>query len=242
MPIFRLNRLTSFPPVNLAEPEGLLAVGGDLSMRRLLAAYRRGIFPWFGEEEPILWWSPDPRFVLFPKEAHVSHGMARLLRRDVYRITFDRDFSGVIHGCREAPGRRGGTWITPSMIEAYEQLHEAGYAHSVEAWSGGELAGGLYGVSLGALFFAESMFFFRPNASKAVLLTLCRTAPRAGIELIDCQVRTGHVASLGGRDISRPAFLALLQKALRRPTRIGSWSTLEGAAHEKSGPATDRTG
>ncbi len=217
MPIFRLDHTPEFPPVERAGPEGLLAVGGDLSVRRLLAGYRRGIFPWYSEGEPILWWSPDPRFVIVPGEEHVSRSMARTMRRGLFRITVDAGFAAVVRNCREAPGRRGATWITAEMAAAYERLHAAGYAHSLEAWAGAELAGGLYGVQLGGCFFAESMFFRFRDASKAALLALCRLAPRAGIELIDCQVRTAHVARLGGRDIPRPEFLARLRRALRRP-------------------------
>jgi leucyl/phenylalanyl-tRNA---protein transferase len=226
--LFRLPREPVFPDPSLAEPDGLLAVGGDLSPDRLLAAYASGIFPWFGEESPILWWSPDPRFVLFPRELHVSRSLERTLRRGRYGFRADTAFDQVIRRCasKDRPGQDG-TWITSGMVEAYERLHRMGFAHSFEAWSGKELAGGLYGVSLGSAFFGESMFADRPDASKAAFATAVRWLAARGVELVDCQVRTGHLETLGARAIPRRRFLERLGEALRRPTLTGRWSLQE---------------
>lgn len=235
MPIFRLPRdAVVFPDPCHAEPDGLLAVGGDLSPRRLLEAYREGIFPWFGEDSPILWWSPDPRLVLAPEDLHVPRSLQRTLKRGVYRVTADTAFTRVIHECseKERPGQEG-TWITPEMIDAYEELHSLGYAHSFEAWHGDELAGGLYGVSLGRAFFGESMFSERPDASKVAFVTAVRWLADRGIKLIDCQVRTEHLLRFGAREVPRDAFLAELKRALVSPPLRGKWQ-LEARA----GPAT----
>ncbi len=228
MPVFRLTEEIIFPPAELAAHNGLLAVGGDLSPERLILAYREGIFPWFSAGEPILWWSPDPRFVLFPGEVHISGSMKKVLKRGVFRVTFDRDFPAVIAGCRRQhrPGQEG-TWITKDMEEAYCRLHERGVAHSVETWRDGELAGGMYGVSLGACFFGESMFTRVDNASKAALIHLCTFLQERGFRLLDCQVYTPHLESLGARMISRRRFLAILRESLRVPTREGVWSDQE---------------
>jgi leucyl/phenylalanyl-tRNA--protein transferase len=213
-----------FPPVEFASPEGLLAVGGDLSAERLLEAYRRGIFPWYNDGQPILWWSPDPRMVLFPAELKVSRSLRKRLRRADYSVRCDTCFRAVMEGC--AAPRRGqapGTWITAEMIEAYLRLHELGYAHSVECWRGEELLGGLYGVALGGAFFGESMFSRAPDASKVALVHLVRQLERWGFRFIDCQVSSAHLASLGAVEIRRNAFLALLEEALRLPDRRGPW-------------------
>lgn len=224
MPLYRLIDEVIFPPVELAEPEGLLAIGGDLSPERLIAAYREGIFPWYGEGEPILWWSPDPRFVLFPSELRVSRSMRQFLRKGTIRISFDRAFPGVIAACgsHPRPGQEG-TWITPEMQNAYNTLHKLGFAHSVEVWADGALAGGLYGVSLGGVFFGESMFSSIPNASKAALIALVHFLRRHGFDLIDCQVETGHLASMGARPVPRKEFGFLLQKSLCRESLRGNW-------------------
>ncbi|SKA39804.1 leucyl/phenylalanyl-tRNA--protein transferase [Chitinophaga eiseniae] len=211
MPVFRLNKKQLlFPPVHLAEPDGLLAVGGDLSMERLLLAYRSGIFPWF-DERPILWWSPDPRFVLFPADLKVSSSMKQVLRRNQFRITYNAAFPAVIERCSRIP-RRGqdGTWITEEMQEAYIRLHQAGYAMSVESWMDDELVGGLYGIRIGACFFGESMFADVSNASKAAFITFVR-AYADELKLIDCQVETEHLASLGAGFIPRHTFLELIE-------------------------------
>ena len=193
------------PEGALREPNGLLALGGDLSPARLLMAYQRGIFPWFSPGDPILWWSPDPRAVLWPEQFHLSRSMARFHKRSPYRVTLNHDFGRVIAGC--AHDRDEGTWITPDVVLAYHRLHELGYAHSIEVWEGDELVGGMYGVSQGALFCGESMFSRRVNASKTALLVLCEDFLRQGGQLIDCQVLNEHTASLGATDIPRREYL-----------------------------------
>ncbi len=224
MPIFALSELSGFPPPELATPEGLLAVGGDLSPRRLLLAYRRGIFPWYVEGEPILWWSPDPRLVLYPGEFHLSRRLARTLRAGRFRLSADEAFPEVIRECGRVRRETGeGTWLVPEMIAAYVRLHEAGFAHSFEAWCEGRLAGGLYGVSLGGCFFGESMFRRVSDASKAALAALVGFCLARGIELIDCQVTTGHLQRMGAREIPRRAFLSELERLLSRPTLRGRW-------------------
>ncbi len=224
MTVYRLPREPVFPDPERAEPDGLLAVGGDLSPRRLLAAYERGIFPWFSEKGPILWWSPDPRLVLRPEWLHLPRSLARTLRRGRYAVRADTAFAEVIAGCAAArrPGQRG-TWITPEMIAAYERLHRMGFAHSFEAWEGEGLAGGLYGVSLGGAFFGESMFSERPDASKAAFAASVPWLADRGVALVDCQVRTEHLVRFGAREIPRAAFLAELRRALQRPTLRGRW-------------------
>lgn len=205
---------------------GLLAVGGDLSSERLLAAYREGIFPWYSEGEPLLWWSPDPRFVLFPKELRVSRSMRQFLKKQPFRITFDHAFRSVIAACGKPRPGQDGTWITQAMQEAYIALHELGYAHSVEVWQEGSLVGGLYGISIGRAFFGESMFSTSANASKAALITLVSGRPDLDFNLIDCQVETPHLGSLGARPIPRREFIALLKESLRNETYRGNWGTL----------------
>jgi leucyl/phenylalanyl-tRNA--protein transferase len=201
-----------FPPVSeaLLEPQGLLAAGGDLSPERLVEAYRRGIFPWYSAGEPVLWWSPDPREVLFPAEFHVSRSLQRTLRRGVFKVTEDQDFSAVVAACAAARGATTGTWITPEMQAAYLRLHALGHAHSVEVWCGEELAGGLYGVRSGRVFCGESMFSRRDDASKVALAWVARTAAGRGIELIDCQMPSRHLRSLGSRAMPRGQFLEFL--------------------------------
>ncbi|MHB8771138.1 MAG: leucyl/phenylalanyl-tRNA--protein transferase [Syntrophales bacterium] len=226
MPVYRLPEVPLFPPIDRAAKSGLLAVGGDLSPDRLLAAYREGIFPWYGEGDPILWWSPDPRFVLLPDELKVSRSMRQFLKKGGVRITCDRDFRGVIAACRRPRPDQEGTWITKEMQEAYCALHELGYAHSVEVWQEGQLAGGLYGVALGRTFFGESMFSSLPNASKAALITIVGRLRERGFDLIDCQVETAHLASLGARPIPRREFGARLRESLRHETLRGDWETL----------------
>lgn len=204
----------AFPPVEkaLVEPNGLLAAGGDLSLERLLAAYRQGIFPWYNPGSPILWWSPDPRMVLFPDEFKVSHSLRKALRRKHYEIRMDTAFAQVILACAEPRDTSLGTWITLPMQQAYIRLHETGFAHSVETWIDGELAGGLYGVALGRVFFGESMFSRANNASKIALAHLIRQLQVWKFGLIDCQMSTPHLASLGAREIPRAEFSALLAK------------------------------
>ena len=231
MPVFRLGRDVAFPDPAWAEPDGLLAVGGDLRPERLLAAYALGIFPWYDASSPILWWSPDPRLVLEPERLHVSRSLQRTIRRGGYRVTADTAFERVIRRCaaRERPGQRG-TWITGDMREAYVRLHRLGFAHAFEAWEGEALAGGLYGVSLGAAFFGESMFADRPDASKVAFVRAVRWLASRGVRLVDCQVRTGHLVSLGAHEIPRREFLARLARALEAPTLRGAWRLDEATA------------
>ncbi|MCL7488744.1 MAG: leucyl/phenylalanyl-tRNA--protein transferase [Desulfobulbaceae bacterium] len=216
MPVFQLSREIIFPPPELAEPDGLLAVGGDLSPERLLEAYRSGIFPWFGEGDPILWWTPSPRLVLIPQEFHVSRRLARVLRQNIFSITADTAFREVITNCAAKRSRnREETWITPDMVNAYCHLHDLGYAHSIECWKENRLVGGLYGVALDHVFFGESMYCETSNASKIALHTLVRHAMNSGIHFIDCQMRTEHLLSLGAREISGNSFQELLRNSIK---------------------------
>ena len=224
MPLFRLSDAIVFPPPGLATPEGLLAIGGDLRRRRLLAAYEWGIFPWYAEGQPIMWWSPDPRLVLYPREIRISKSLRKVIRRGTFKITIDRAFHEVIRGCATAKRAGGeGTWLVPEMIDAYCDLHEAGLAHSVEAWHGDSLAGGLYGVSLGRCFFGESMFTVMSNASKVAFAALAAFLADREFGLIDCQVPTDHLVSFGAREISRRDFLLALKELIRQPALDGKW-------------------
>ncbi len=219
----------NFPELNraLREPNGLLAAGGDLSPERLIQAYRHGCFPWFQDGQPILWWSPDPRTVLFPDELHVSRSLEKCLRQQRYTVTFDQQFSRVIQSCAEPRTYADGTWITTPMQEAYLQLQQQGVAHSVEVWQGEELVGGLYGLAMGQLFFGESMFSRADNASKVGFATLVRQLQCWGFRLIDCQMPTQHLHSLGARAISRTAFADHLREGLNQPT-AANWRTWPG--------------
>jgi leucyl/phenylalanyl-tRNA--protein transferase len=224
MPVFRLSHRNEFPPVHLAREDGLLAVGGDLSVNRLLLAYQMGIFPWYNWDEPVLWWSPDPRLVLFPQEITISRSLKKVMKRNRFRITFDTAFDQVINACADIRTENDkGTWIGNKMIKAYNRLHHEGFAHSVEAWSGDKLAGGLYGVSLGRCFFGESMFSYESNASKTAFATLCNYLTDHDFSLIDCQVKTQHLMSFGAREIPRDDFLVLLSECLDYPTVRGFW-------------------
>ena len=205
------------PEAALRDPQGLLAAGGDLSVPRLLSAYSRGIFPWYAQQQPILWWSPDPRMVLFPAEFKCSRSLSKTLRNGPYRTTFDEDFGATIRACAEPRSSGTGTWLDPAMIRAYERLHAAGFAHSVETWRDGELVGGLYGVHLGRVFFGESMFSRARDASKVALARLVAECPARAIELIDCQVASGHLHSLGAREIPRREFTQLLRRWVKPP-------------------------
>ncbi|MCF8056574.1 MAG: leucyl/phenylalanyl-tRNA--protein transferase [Desulfocapsa sp.] len=212
MPIFQLNDTPVFPHPSLAEDNGLLAVGGDLSVERLLAAYSNGIFPWYSQGDPPLWWFTDPRLVIFPEEFKVSKRLARTLRNTAFQISFDQDFTRIISLCAAVREEHGeGTWINSEMQEAYEDLHQAGYAHSVECWLDGELAGGLYGVKLGNVFFGESMFTRISNGSKAALVALVTNLKQQGVTLIDCQMTTDHLVTFGAREIEGSEFRRLLQ-------------------------------
>lgn len=214
----------TFPPLDkaLREPNGLLAAGGDLRAERLIAAYRHGCFPWYQDGQPLLWWSPDPRTVLFPGELHVSRSLRKVLRQGRYQISFDQDFAAVIQACAAPRDYADGTWITTPMQQAYIALHEQGLAHSVEVWQDGTLVGGLYGLAMGRLFFGESMFSRADNASKAGFVTLVEHLEQWGFELIDCQMPTQHLHSLGARAISRAAFADYLQRFLDEPS-TASW-------------------
>lgn len=215
----------SFPPLNqaLREPNGLLAAGGDLSLERLIAAYRHGCFPWFQDGQPLLWWSPDPRTVLFPKELHLSRSLRKWLRQNHYRVSFDQAFDQVIRGCAAPRSYADDTWISTAMQQAYIGLHQAGIAHSVEVWQGSTLVGGLYGLAMGKLFFGESMFSQADNASKVGFATLVKHLQLWGFELIDCQMPTQHLHSLGARAISRAEFAAYLVRFLDQPS-TAQWS------------------
>ena len=224
MTVYRLSRELAFPSPHEADPGGLLAVGGDLGSARILLAYSMGIFPWYSEGEPILWWSPDPRCVLDLDDFHVSRRLRRVLNQGRFRVTFDEDFRGVIRACASVE-RRGqeGTWITPEMERAYVRLHQAGVAHSVECWLGEDLVGGIYGIALGRGFFGESMFHRETDASKVVVARLVDRLAGWDFHFIDAQVTTSHMLSFGAREVPRALFLEDLEEALRHPTRRGSW-------------------
>ena len=224
MPVFQLSRDIVFPSPELAEPDGLIAIGGDLSPERIMEAYRSGIFPWYSEGDPILWWSPSPRLILFPQEFYVSRRLARTIRQNVFSVSADSAFEKVITNCAaKRSENRLETWITQEMISAYCQLHELGYAHSIECWKEDKLVGGLYGISLDHVFFGESMFSNMSNSSKVALNALVQHAKETGIHLIDCQMRTEHLASLGAREISRTKFEKLLNKNIRKTTPQQKW-------------------
>jgi leucyl/phenylalanyl-tRNA--protein transferase len=210
-----LNDKLVFPPVEMATPEGIIAIGGDLGTERLLLAYRSGIFPWYNQDEPIVWWSPDPRFVLFPNKLRVTKSMQSVLNNGSFRFTINRAFCKVLQNCKTIT-RQGqeGTWITPAIEQAYTELHELGYAHSAEAWMNGELVGGLYGIRLGNVFFGESMFSKVSNASKFAFINYVHQLQKEKVTLIDCQVYTAHLESLGAKMIERNRFMALLAENL----------------------------
>ena len=219
-----------FPPTSAAleEPNGLLAVGGDLSRERLLNAYRRGIFPWFQEPQPILWWTPDPRSVLFPADLHISRSLRKTLRRNEFRLAVDSAFRAVMLGCAEPRADGGGTWIGESMLAAYTDLHRSGEAHSVEVYdTAGDLVGGLYGVVVGGAYFGESMFSRRSDASKVALVGLASLARRAGIGVIDCQVESEHLNSMGAKNVRRLDFEALLAQTVDMELNPGTWTLPE---------------
>lgn len=222
----------AFPPLESASPEGIVGAGGNLSPGMLLSAYRQGIFPWYAPGEPILWWSPDPRAVVLPGTLHVPTSMRRVLRRRRFALTIDRAFEQVIGACATADRDHDGTWITDEMIDAYVRLHRLGYAHSVEAWHGSRLVGGLYGVGLGAAFFGESMFSHVSNASKAAFIPFARALFHSGVRLIDSQVYTDHMARLGAVDIPRRRFISLLKEALSVPDPKGAWTGRESLLAE----------
>jgi leucyl/phenylalanyl-tRNA--protein transferase len=214
-----------FPPVSnaLRSPNGLLCAGGNLSPERLVDAYSHGIFPWFSQGDPILWWSPDPRMVLFPAELRVSRSLRKVVRRGVYETRFDTAFQEVMKACAAPRDGQGGTWIVPQMVRAYTRLHELGFAHSAESWHEGTLVGGLYGVALGKVFFGESMFTRAADASKVALVHLVERLKADGFRVIDCQQATAHLASLGAREIPRAEFAKMLQESIQYPPTGGHW-------------------
>jgi len=224
MPVFQLPEQILFPHPSLAEESGLLAVGGDLSPERLIAAYRSGIFPWYSDGDPLLWWFTSPRLVLFPDELIVPKRLARTIRQQRFTIRFDHDFPMVITDCGKSRIEDGeGTWITDEMRQAYIQLHRLGYAHSVECWQGDIMAGGLYGLRLGKVFFGESMFTRITDASKVAFVTLVHHLRKVGVELIDCQMTTGHLLRFGAREIEGKEFLRLLGQLIQSTSPDGMW-------------------
>ena len=236
MPIHYLNpNVIAFPDVNdaLTNPNGLLAAGGNLSKSWLIAAYRQGIFPWYEDGQPILWWSPDPRMSLIPDQFRLSRSLRKLAKKNIYRVSFDQDFIGVINGCRTNVRKSHGTWITNEMVNAYTGLYDSGIAHSVEVWSSRKLVGGLYGVSLGKIFFGESMFSEVSNASKIALLYLTVHLKEWAYKLIDCQVDSDHLESLGASKISRSEFLDILNKYTTKEENEESWYVEDRLIQEK---------
>ena len=214
-----------FPPVHLAmrDPNGLLAIGGDLSLPRLIRAYSQGIFPWFNPDEPILWWCPDPRAALAPSELHVSHSLRKRIRKQDYAVTLDRAFDEVLEACAAARTKGRGTWLGSDMRHAYREMHRNGHCHSVEVWREGRLIGGLYGVALGRIFFGESMFSRADDGSKIGFHFLCRQLQEWRFELIDCQISSAHLATLGAREIRRSEFLERMRKGVTLPGNPGTW-------------------
>jgi leucyl/phenylalanyl-tRNA--protein transferase len=224
MPIFLLDDEIRFPDPSHAEKDGLLAVGGDLSPERLMLAYSLGIFPWFNDDSPIMWWTPDPRMILMPGELKISKSLSQSIRNKHFEVRFDKDFMSVIRACASAERKHeDGTWITPEMISAYTALHDLGYAHSVETYLDDRLVGGLYGISLGRAFFGESMFFLERDASKVALAKLAQRLTEWGFYFIDAQQQTKHLRSLGARPIRKDAFLKMLEEALKFETFRGKW-------------------
>lgn len=224
MPVYQLSEDLAFPSPHLASKEGLLAVGGDLSRSRLLLAYSLGIFPWYSDGEPILWWSPDPRLVLYPDELKITRSLNKVIKKGAFTLTIDRAFDRVINECARVPReKQRGTWIVAEMVEAYCRLHASGFAHSVEAWADNRLAGGLYGVSLGRCFFGESMFTLVSNASKVAFVALVQYLQSLNFTLIDCQISTDHLIRFGAREISRTRYLRELEEGLKTPTLRGKW-------------------
>jgi leucyl/phenylalanyl-tRNA--protein transferase len=224
MPVFRLNNELVFPSPELAREDGILAIDGDLSPDRILLAYSNAIFPWYSKGEPIVWWSPDPRFVLFPQKIKISYSLKKEIKRNKFEITYDKDFRAVITNCQQSPRKnQNGTWITNEMLEAYCKLNQYGYAHSIEAWFEGTLAGGFYGVSLGRCFMGESMFTKIPNASKVAFATLVSDLIKNNFYIIDSQVYTEHMNNFGAENIPRSEYLKILSESLEYETIVGNW-------------------
>ena len=229
MSVYYIDNDPLFPPVEYSNEDGILAVGGDLSPGRLIEAYTNGIFPWDSYEQQILWWSPDPRFVIHPSEVKVSKSMRQVLRKNVFEIRYDTSFREVITACSGKRKHQRGTWINTDMIEAYITLHNLGLAHSVEAWSGDRLAGGLYGVSIGKMFFGESMFSHESNASKAAFIVLAENLSRLEFDLIDSQVYTKHMESLGALYMAREDFIKIVKSSVKKETLCGNWGRFFGS-------------
>lgn len=224
MPVYKITDELIFPFPDLAREDGLLGVGGDLSPTRLLLAYENGIFPWFSANDPIMWWSPDPRCIIRPGDIHVSRSLKKFMRKTDFSISADTDFRSVIEACSKVPRKEeGGTWIGKEMVEAYCELHHLGMAHSIEFWHEKKLVGGMYGISIGASFFGESMFSFLPNASKIALLILCRFLERKNFVMLDCQLYNPHLESMGAIEIDRAEFLEMLKESNKIATKRGSW-------------------
>ena len=231
MTVYRIPNEHIFPNPSLADPDGLLGVGGDLDPSRVLLAYSNGIFPWYNEGDPILWFSPDPRFVLYPERLHVSKSLKKRLKSSIYTVTMDTAFSRVVYSCKKSPRpNQDGTWITGDMEKAYNELHEMGFAHSVEAWRDGELVGGLYGICIGGVFSGESMFALAPDASKVAFVWCVAQLKQWGCGLIDCQVPTDHLARFGAEEISREKYLNTLSVLMSQDTKIGRWLFDDGLA------------
>jgi leucyl/phenylalanyl-tRNA---protein transferase len=226
MPIYFLGEELEFPSPELANADGVIAVGGDLSPQRLLNAYASGIFPWYNEGDPLVWWSPDPRSIITPGDIHISRTMKKLMERNAFQLTYDKRFEDVIENCSAPRKTQAGTWITQDIKDAYSQLHELGFAHSVEVWKDEKLVGGLYGVSLGKCFFGESMFSISPNSSKYALITFTQKIFKLGFLMVDCQVPNPHLTRLGARGIPRKEFLELLERGLKFQSTIGKWEFL----------------
>ena len=232
-----------FPSVTKASPEGIVAMEGNLSPGMLLSAYKQGIFPWYSEGEPILWWSPDPRMVLFPEKIHISKSMHRSFKRGRFSFSMDNNFREVVNSCGGIPRKHeDGTWITSEMKNAYTHLHELGWAHSMEVWEDNELVGGLYGLSIGSVFFGESMFSRKTDASKAAFIMLARILGNLGFTMIDCQLYTPHLESLGAVKIDRQKYLNLLNSGLKADTRRGNWSNLIDCKGTARRAPTNNTG
>ena len=214
MPAYRLSKEIIFPNPDLAEEDGLLAVGGDLKFERLILAYCNGIFPWYSDGEPILWWCPKPRFIIKPNEVNVSKSMKRVFNKGKFTVTFDKDFKAVIQNCKELRENKEGTWITDEMMDAYINLHKRGFASSVEVYNNEKLVGGLYGVKIGKCFFGESMFSIESNASKVALISMCKKLEEEGFIFLDCQMHTNHLESMGGRFIDWEEFKLMLKEGI----------------------------
>lgn len=221
MPIYKLGKEAMFPSGHLAEEDGLLAVGGKLNVEFLLEAYSRGIFPWYDEDEPILWWCPNPRSVIFVDRVHISKTMKKLIKSKKYKVTIDDDFEGVIENCKSI---RQETWINEDMKKVYIELHRLGVAHSVEVWENRELVGGLYGLSIGKVFFGESMFSRKSNSSKFALISLCSYLEKIGVRMVDCQIHNSHLESMGALEIDREDFFDILKEDIQKKGEYGKWS------------------